>query len=257
VVAQLNFYDFFSLAELSNDRINAGNANLLPQQTWEFRGTLEKPILSDGLVKLDVGYDRINQLQDQILTEDGFSAPGNLGTGKRHFISLNIDAPLDRFGLKGFRVKLNGQLQRTRVFDPISKTTRNFSDYFPDWEWSIDLRRDVGRWSYGLTVDDRDRFAFYRGDEIDSSFNGGPFGTAFVEYRPSARTSITFDIDNLFDTTGERERLFFDPNRSVPDPFVREYRVRNRHLSLGLTLKQTFGGPSAASGGNGGGAKAQ
>lgn len=250
-VAQLNFFDFISVAELSNDRVTGGNANLVPQRAWEVRGTVEKPILGDGLVKLDLGIDRISKLQDVILTEDGFSAPGNLGTGKRRFVSLQIDAPLDRLGLSGTRVKLNGQLQRTRVLDPISGQVRNFSDFFPVWEWGAEVRRDIGRFSYGLTVNGRDRFSFFRANEIDANFNGGPYGTAFVEYRPAPRTSVTFDIDNLFDTTGERERTFFLPNRSSLEPAFVERRVRNRHVAFGLTLKQSFGG---ANGGGGGGA---
>ncbi|MFC7537648.1 TonB-dependent receptor domain-containing protein [Sphingomonas sp. GCM10030256] len=247
-VAQLNFYDFISFAELSNDRVSGGNANLLPQRTWEVRGTLDRPIFGDGLIKLDAGIDRVSLLQDQILTDDGFSAPGNLGTGKRRFVSLQIDAPLQRFGLTGTRLKLNGQLQHTRVNDPISGTNRNFSDFFPDWEWGVELRRDAGAFSYGLTVNHRDRFSFFRADEIDTNYNGGPYGTAFVEWRPAARTSLTLDVDNVLNTTGERERLFFDPNRSSPEPIEREKRVRNRHVSFGLTLKQTFGRSSPSAG---------
>jgi hypothetical protein len=241
-VAQLNFYDFISVAELSNDRVNGGNAELQPQRSWEVRALVEKPILGDGLVKLDLGLDRISMLQDQILTEDGFSAPGNLGTGKRHFAALTVDAPLQRLGLTGTRLKLFGQLQRTRVSDPISGTTRNFSDFFPDWQWNAEVRRDAGAFSYGFTIGDRDRFAFFRADEIDTNWNGGPYGTAFVEYRPGSRTTITFDVDNVFDTQARRERLFFAPNRSSPDPVAREFRERNRHVSFGLTLKQSFGG---------------
>jgi hypothetical protein len=133
-------------------------------------------------------------------------------------------------------------LQRTRVSDPISGTTRNFSDFFPDWQWNAEVRRDAGAFSYGFTVGDRDRFAFFRADEIDTNWNGGPYGTAFVEYRPGSRTTITFDVDNVFDTQARRERLFFAPNRSSPDPVAREFRERNRHVSFGLTLKQSFGG---------------
>ncbi|MEO7636956.1 MAG: outer membrane beta-barrel protein [Sphingomicrobium sp.] len=240
-VAQLDFYDFISVAELSNDRVNAGNANLLPQRAWEIRATIERPILGDGQFKLDFGLDRISMLQDLILTEEGFSAPGNIGTGKRRFVSVNIDAPLQRFGLTGTRLKITGQLQRTRVHDPISDSVRNFSDFFPDWEWRVELRRDAGAFSYGITVEDRAHFAFYRADEIDDNFNNGPFGSAFIEYRLSPRTSITFDVDNLFDTGASRERLFFDPNRTSPEPAVREFRERNRHMSFGLTLKQSFG----------------
>ncbi|GLR47716.1 TonB-dependent receptor domain-containing protein [Sphingomonas astaxanthinifaciens] len=246
-VAQLNFYDFISVAELSTDRVNAGNADLRPQRTWEFRALLEKSVLGDGQLRIEAAYDRVSALQDQILTPDGFSVPGNLGTGTRRGISAQLDTPLDKLGLKGVRVKLNGQVQKTRVHDPISGRVRRWSDYWPEWEVGMELRRDVGPWSYGVSVNDRDSFYFYRADETDRNFNDKPYGTAFVEWRPSARTSLTLDIDNAFDTAGGRERLFFLPNRSVENPAFRERRIRNRHVSFGLTLKQSFGGGGAKS----------
>jgi hypothetical protein len=250
-VSQLDFYDFISSAELSTDRINGGNPDLVPQQTWELRGTLEHPLLGDGLAKLEAGYDLVNDLQDRVLVCDAdhpgdpdfcFDSPGNLGTGKRYFAALTIDAPLAQLGLKGVRVKLFGQLQRTRVDDPISEDPRNWSDFFPDWQWNIDVRHDLGKISYGFVVSDRDRFTFFRTDEFDTNFNGGPFGTAFIEYRPRPGTNITLDVDNALDTSGNRERLRFFPNRAVPDFRIHEFRERNRHLNFGLTLKQTFGG---------------
>ena len=79
-VAQLNFYDFISAADISAGRVNGGNADIVPQQTWEYRFTLEHPLLKTGLFKVDLGYDQVNQLQDRVLTADGFDAPGNLGT---------------------------------------------------------------------------------------------------------------------------------------------------------------------------------
>jgi hypothetical protein len=245
-VAQLNFYDFISVAELSTDRVNAGNADLRPQRTWELRGTFEKTLLGDGLVKLDLGYDRVSELQDLILTPEGFSAPGNLGTGTRRFASAQLDAPLEKVGLKGIRLKLNGRLQRTRVGDPISGDERRWSGFFPNWEWGVELRRDAGAWSYGFTVQNRGSIVFFRGDEEEANFNSGAYGLGFVEWRPAPRTSLTFDVDNAFDTRAQRERLFFFPNRGDPVPDFRERRVRNRHVSLGLTLKQTFGRGSAA-----------
>ena len=113
-------------------------------------------------------------------------------------------------------MKFNGQLQRTRVEDPISGEQRNFSGFFPDWQWTVDFRHDLGNFSYGFTVSDRDRFTFFRTDEFDSNFNGGPYGTAFVEYRPRAGTTITLDIDNAFDTSGNRNRLLFFPTGPRP-----------------------------------------
>jgi hypothetical protein len=248
-VAQLNFNDFISAAELSNDRVNAGNENLVPQRAWEVRATVDRPILGEGLVKLDLGHDVISLLQDRVLVfgEDGraFDAPGNIGTGRRSFARLTLDAPLGILW-SGLRAKFDGQVQRTRVEDPISGEQRNFSGFFPDWEWSVDLRRDAGAFSYGFVVTDRDRLTFFRTDEFDSIFNSGAYGTAFVEYRPDARTAITVDVDNLLETASQRERLMFLPNRAVPESSLREFRDRNTHRTFGLTLKRSFGGSSSA-----------
>jgi hypothetical protein len=249
-VAQLDFYDFVSVADLSTQRVNGGNANLQPQQTWEFRLTGEHPLLGQGLFKLDLGYDLVSMLQDRILICDDhvpptcLDAPGNIGTGKRVFASLTVDAPLDRLW-KGLRVKFTGTAQRSRVKDPIDGRMRTFSGYFPEWEWNVDVRRDSGKLSYGFNIGDRQQFTFFRTDEFDSNFNGGPYGTAFVEYRLNPRTSITFDIDNALETSGNRDRLLFRPNRLTPtDGIFDEFRHRDRHMTLGLTLKQSFGGGS-------------
>lgn len=248
-VAQLDFYDFVSVAELSNAQINGGNANLVPQRTWEARFTTERPLLGTGKARLEVGYDLVDKLQDRVLILDangkGFDSPGNLGTGRRYFADLTLDAPLDRLW-KGLRVRAHGQLQRTRVKDPISGQVRNFSDYFPDWTWDVDLRRDAGKFAYGITVSDRDRFFIFRTDQIAGYPNTGPFGSAFVEYRPSGRSSLNLSVENLFDTAGAVDRLFFDPNRSNPNPDVHEYRFRNSHARLQLTYKLSFGGKAAA-----------
>ena len=249
-VAQLDFYDFISVAELSNDRVNAGNADLQPQRAWELRFTADKKIFGEGQVRLDLGYDQITMLQDRILVFDetgqGFDAPGNIGTGKRMFARLSVDTPIDTLiGLKGTRLKASAQLQRTRVEDPISGRMRNFTGFFPDWQWNVELRRDAGQWSYGFGLFDRDRFTFFRTNEFDTNYNSGIYGTAFVEYRPAPRTSITLDVDNLLDTKGLRLRNLSSPNRADPVVTRDEFRERNRHPVVSLTFKQGFGGGGA------------
>ena len=187
----------------------------------------------------------MSMLQDRILVENDkgkkFDAPGNLGTGKRYFATLTLDAPLDKLW-SGLRAKFTGTYQKTRVEDPIDHRMRKWSNFWPDWQWNLDVRRDSGAFSYGFTVNDNQRFTLFRTDEFDSNFNGGPFGTAFVEYRPTGRTSITLDVDNLFETSGQRLRQIYTPNRDSPTDVVNEFRERNRHLAFQLTLKQSFGG---------------
>lgn len=244
-VAQLNFYDFISVGDLSAKRVTGSNADLQPQRDWEFHGTVEHPIFGDGLVKLDFGYDLVSKLQDLILIVDNagntFTGPGNLGTGKRYFGVLTIDAPLGSLW-KGLRAKFNATFQHTEVADPISHQPRKWSGIWPDWQWELNVRRDAGRFSYGFDISDNQRFTFYRTDEFDTNFNRGAYATAFVEFRPTPRTAINFSVDNLLDTHAARDRLIFFPNRLQGGPAIHEFRDRDRHPSFQITLKQSFGG---------------
>jgi hypothetical protein len=243
-VAQLNFYDFISFGDLSTKRVTGSNAELVPQRSWEFRATAEHPILGDGLFKLDLGYDLVSKLQDQILIIDdqgnAFSGPGNLGTGKRSFATLTVDAPLGRLWT-GLRAKFTGTLQHTRVDDPITHEPRKWSGFWPNWQWDLTVRRDAGALSYGFELSDNQRFTFYRTDEFDTNMNRGAYMTAFVEYRPSPRTAINFSIDNALSTHAARDRILFRPNRADPAAVFDEFRDRNRHRSFQITLKQSFG----------------
>jgi hypothetical protein len=58
-VAQLDFGDFISGAELTNNRVNGGNPDLLPQRAWEILGTIEHPKWGDGVAMFELGYNRI------------------------------------------------------------------------------------------------------------------------------------------------------------------------------------------------------
>jgi hypothetical protein len=240
-VAQLDFFDFISVADLSSNQINGGNANLQPQRSWEARFSVEHPLFGQGKARLELGYNLISLLQDRILTPDGFDAPGNIGTGRQNFADLTLDAPLDRFW-KGFRVKLHGNVQRTRVQDPISGELRDFSGFFPGWEWDADVRRDLGRLSYGFTAADNARTTIFNTNLLDTRWNGGVSVSAFAEYRPTSKQTLRLDLNDISNVGGGRNLLEFFPNRTVGQPSVLDHRFRNSHVRIALTFKQSFGG---------------
>ena len=239
-IAQLDFYDFISNAELAAERVNGGNADLQPQRAWELRGTLEHPLLGKGQAKLEAGYDRVQKLQDRVLTDGGFDAPGNLGNGTRQYVSLTLDAPLDALGLKSFHLRTEGTLQKSRVRDPLSGRFRGWSGFYPAWKWSTELRRDAGKLAYGAAILDRDKFTFFRTDEIDRNLDSRPFVSAFAEYRPDPKTTVRLDLDNLLQAAGQRQRSFFFPNRTSPAPSVYELRDRNGHVTVTASLRRGF-----------------
>ena len=243
-VAQLDFFDFISAADLASNQINGGNANLQPQRDWEGRFSVEHPLFGQGKVRLELGYNLISLLQDRILTPEGFDAPGNIGTGRQTYADVTFDAPLDRLW-KGLRVKLHGNIQQTRVRDPISGEFRDFSGFFPRWTWDADVRRDVGKFAYGFTINDNARTTLFRTDQLDTRYNKGlPYTYAFIEYRPTATQSLRVYFDDISNTGGARTLLIFDPNRTAGEPIQRDHRFRNSHVRIGLTFKQSFGGGS-------------
>jgi hypothetical protein len=239
-VAQLNFEDFISTAELTNDRVNGGNADLVPQRAWELLATLEQPILGDGLVKVEVGYNRISLVQDRIPTPEGFDAPGNLGNGRMFTLRSTIDAPLARLGIKGGRLTVHSSLLDTSVEDPYTHRQRHFSG-FSLYAADASFRQDLGKFAYGLSFFVNSPTFFFRQNEIDRPFSDNPYVTAFVEYRPTPKTTLTFSLDNASNAAAFRDRTFFTPDRSNPFPDTFELRHRNKHIVPAIGLKHSFG----------------
>jgi hypothetical protein len=245
-VAQLDFYDFISVADLASNQISGGNADLQPQRSWEGRFSVEHPLFGEGKMRLELGYDLVSLLQDRILVFDehgkGFDAPGNLGTGHRQYADLTFDAPLDRFW-KGLRVKLHGNVQRTRVDDPITGDPRDWSGFFPRWSWDADVRRDIGKFAYGFTMSDNRGWTQFRTDSFDTRYNKGfPYTDAFIEYRPASNQTLTLKLADISNTGGGRNLVEFFPNRTAGEPSVLDHRHRSSHMRIGLTFKQSFGG---------------
>lgn len=239
-VAQLQFEDFISAAELANERVNGGNADLLPQRSWEGLATIEKQVLGDGQLKIELGYTRTALVQDRVPTPEGFDAPGNLGDGSSRIARATFDIPVARLGIKGGRISGRLSYVGTSVRDPYTGEDRRYSGNSP-FVYRINWRQDLGSFAWGVGVEGQEPSTTFRRDELDSFYNNNPYLTAFAEYRPARSTTVTLNIDNLGNTASRRERRFFAPDRRSPDPVRIENRIRNGHILPYLTIKHNFG----------------
>ena len=239
-VEQLQFEDFISSASLSSDQVSGGNANLVPQRAWKLLQTIEHPILGDGLVKIELGYNRVSMVQDRVPQPGGFDAPGNLGNGKQWIARAKIDAPLKRFGIKGGRLTLYGSYVGTSVADPYTFEKRPFSNnnafYF-----EVNFRQDLGKFAWGIDMEGNTHSTNFRRNELDRFSQQNPYSSVFIEYRPSAKTTINFTMGNITQAGSYRKRTFFAPDRTNPTPYLLEYRSRDRHLIPYLKVKHSFG----------------
>jgi hypothetical protein len=239
-VAQLQFEDFISSAELTNGRVNGGNAELVPQRAWETLATLEHPILHDGLVKIEAGYNLISLVQDRVPTPEGFDAPGNLGDGRVFLLRGTIDAPLTKFGIKGGRLTLYGSYVSTSVEDPYTHRQRRFSGN-SGFVFDVNFRQDLGKFAWGIEASGNTQVTFYRLDERDRNWSGLPYLNAFAEWRPGKKTIFTLALDNASGIPAFRRRTFFFPDRRTAAPDLLEYRMRNKHVIPSISFKHSFG----------------
>jgi hypothetical protein len=242
-VAQLNFGDFVSGAEIANSRVDGGNARLEPERTWRLTGEIERKVLGDGKLRLSLNADRVQMVQDRVRTEDGLDAPGNLGDGRRLGLEAVANLPLDRLGIAGGRVNLYGALRRSRVRDPFTGRDRRFSGETP-WNLGVDFRQDLrGRnLAWGVSWGAEGDSPQYRMDEVDVWNPEDNYLSAFVETRPDSKTVLTFSVSNLLDRGLVRDRTFYGPDRSVLEPWAWELRRRRQGVNLSVQLKRSFGG---------------
>lgn len=239
-VAQLNFDDFVSAAELSTNRVNGGNAQLQPQRSWKMLLSADRTLLGDGRIKLDIGYDLIARVQDRVPTPDGFDAPGNLGNGSAFSAVGNLDVPLTRAGVKGGRLSLYGSYVDTNVRDPYTLMDRHFSGYALFY-YEAKFRQDLGRFAWGASMLGSTGSDSFRRDEVDSYRGLSPNVAAFIEYRPTRLWTFTLGGSNLIDGATHRERNFYAPDRTSPLPYLLERRFRESHPTGYLSVKHSFG----------------
>ncbi|MBC6981897.1 TonB-dependent receptor [Caulobacter sp. 17J80-11] len=256
--AQLNFDDFVSNVELATERENGGNVTLEPERTWRVTGEIERKVLGDGAVRLALNSDWVEMVQDRVPVEvlgpdgpdpdsdpdvvDVIDAPGNLGDGRRLWLEAAVGLPLDKFGVAGGRFNARWTLQDSRVRDPYTHKDRDFT-FEELWGFSADFRQDLRarKLAWGVIYDAEGALPQYRLNEFDVYNPENTWFRVFVEARPNAQTTITLSANNVLDRALERDRDFYFPNRTTPDPIAHEYRWRTQGVTWALQAKRTFG----------------
>ena len=242
LVSQLNFNDFISGAEIANNRFNSGNADIEPERTWRLSGVVERKLLGDGTFRVSLYYDHVEMVQDRVPTDVGLDAPGNLGTGRRIWADTVLDLPLAKLGVQDGRFNLRWIIQDSDVEDPYTGRGRYFSGEQP-WSINASFRQDLKAWksAWGIDWFAEGELPQYRLNEIDVWNPENDNIGVFVEHRPTERLTMRLDARNILDRDIVRERTFYLPDRSNPNPAAFEERRRWQGVTWSLQVKRTFG----------------
>ncbi len=252
-VAQLNFFDFVSSVDLGAFRVDAGNAQLVPEKTWTFEGVVRRKFWERGSVELKASYVFVTDTQDLIPIRERdsngtiisqFDGPGNIGASKRWNLEAEVKLPLDKFtaplGVTGMELKWVGHYHGSRVTDPVTGLSRGRSNN-PQAHHDFNFRHDIAgkAISYGVDVSLQAANIAYFLDSTDTFSRGAEF-FVWAEYKKWKYGTLRFQVGNPFDVNLKRSRVFFRDTRASNDVITRIDRQRSRDMRFRLSLSGKF-----------------
>jgi outer membrane receptor protein involved in Fe transport len=243
-VGQLDFADFVSTASLSSGTITAGNKDLVPDSLWRIELAWEHRA-GPGSIVLTAREERVSDVVDRVAVispEGTFDSAGNIGSGRRDEVQLDLNMPLDGLGLRGVTVKGSGLLRRSRVDDPLTGESRRISEDLPV-EATAELTHDVPalhlRW--GVDYAFRTTETNAKIDEVEHDQVADRID-AFVEYKADSRSTLRLFVNNLTDSAVTRRRLIYTGLRGASDIDYLERRVLRSGRYYGVNFQRAFGG---------------
>jgi hypothetical protein len=240
VVGQLNFFDFVASANVSGGTTNAGNADLVPPQSWNAQLQATRNLGPWGTITARLYGRLISDIVDVIPIQGGQS-PGNLeGTARVYGIQWTSTFNFDPLGIPGAKLDANITLQRSRLTDPLTGLHRAINENLTR-EVNLNFRHDIPRsqWAWGVNFF---QFRQAEGFRLDQRFHyldtPGSLGV-FVEHKNVLGLTMRASVDNLLGTNESFERTFFAGIRPSPILFT-EHRDRFYGPIFTLTISGTI-----------------
>ncbi len=238
-VGQLDFFDFVSNIDLNQGENQAGNVDIVPEQSWRAEIEAQRDYGTWGAVTASVFGEALEDIADQVPIGTG-EGPGNLDSATRYGINLDGTLKFDNLGWKGAQVQIIGNYQVSAVDDPLTGQSRRINDDNIH-NLRFQFRHDVSNtdWAWGLTYNNFKRAPVFRLNSV-STFEASPaFVWGFVEHKDIFGMTGTVFLGNLTNIDERLTRVFYAPDRTGTRTRI-EDRTRNSGLVLTLRLKGSF-----------------
>ena len=220
VVGQLNFFDFVASANVSGGTTNAGNANLVPPQSWNAQIQATRNLGRWGTVTARLYGRLISDIVDVIPIGIGGQSPGNLpgtATRLRHPMDEHVQPRSDRHSRR--QARHQHPVQKTRLTDPLTgaappdqRESRRARSTSPSAttsrarNWAYGAEYFQFRQSPGFRLDQRCHF-------VDTP---GSLG-AYVEHKNVFGLTVRASVDNLLGTNESFGRSLLHRHPAEPD----------------------------------------
>lgn len=227
-VGQISFYDFLAQPQLSQDRENAGNPDLVPPQSWEAETEFARDLGRWGKTRLNLHYYSVTDIVDVIPIGTDGQGIGNLPHAFKIGAESTSTFNFDPLGWQGAKLDLDAGSEWTGVKDPLTGRMRPISGNYDHWG-SLQVRDDIPRtpfawsayvnynhyakyyylteiysqldlpWLVGFYVEDKNVMGLTVRGEVDNVFNGRHwfYRTVYAGFRNTAPIAFTERHDDL------------------------------------------------------------
>lgn len=215
-VGQLDFTQFVTTSQLSDNRVQGGNPDLKPQTAWSFEVDADLRFPGDAALRVRGFKQYLDDVVDSIpVGPPGaqFDAPGNIGKGTLLGTELSLRLPLKKL-LPGGNFTLSGKLQDSKVTDPVTGETRPIGNFIEN-QVTAELRQDAtaAKLAWGLYFQAYSPTVNYRIREVDN-YRQVRRLDAYFESTVIEGFKLKLTAYNILGDTERRDRGFYTPDRS-------------------------------------------
>jgi len=241
-LGQLNFTDFVASSNLAGYGVAAGNADLRPEQRWQFEAAIERHFWEKGGLVLSGLHEEITDLQDFIPVGGGLDAPGNIPNATSDKLAITGTIPLDFLGIKNGLLKPNVYWTTSSLIDPVTGESRRISNQ-RNINAYYNFTQDLDEWksTWGFNWGTSFSRTTWRISQISRvAIHNTPFVNIFWSYKPTADLNITLGADNFIPYRFELEQRNFSGPRNVASPPTIQDEFIRTQPRFYLQLRKTF-----------------
>ncbi|HWT13456.1 MAG TPA: TonB-dependent receptor [Allosphingosinicella sp.] len=220
-VGQLNFFDFLASVNLTDDRENASNPNLVPPQSWEAEVEWVRNLGAWGTTGLRVYGHLIDDIVDIVPIGATGEAVGNIDRAVRYGAEWKSTFNFDPVGWRGAKLDARFQLQGSRVDDPLTGEPREIGSSLMRLA-ALTLRHDVPDtdWAWGGALNYEYYSRDYRLTEVGRLWEGPVWLYAYVEHKDVFGLTVRASINNILGADSMWDRTVFVGRRTGPVDFI-------------------------------------
>lgn len=236
-VGQLDFFDFISSAQVGDGNALAGNRDLKPSQAWELEAAIERRWGERGAAKLTLLREDIEDVVGLVILRDRSEAVGNIPSGIRQGLDLDLTLPLAGLGLTGGEFTLNWAWRESEITDPLTGKVREFSDNDGN-QFEAGIRQDLParKLSWGAWYWQGDARRDFRRDQVfrwPEAMNWG----AWVETTAIRGLTIELGAEGVPDRRFQRYRAIWAGDRATGRLDRFQYRERKLDGAVYLEVR--------------------